>query len=55
VPTARVYVQVLREGTEDDVRFYIDPDQLADIFNKLVLPVPVRGAWADWLDSHRCV
>jgi hypothetical protein len=25
---ARVYEQVLREGTEDDVRFYIDADGL---------------------------
>lgn len=49
---ARVYEQVLREGTEDDVRFYIDADQLADIFDELVLPVPVRQAWADWLDRH---
>ena len=25
----RVYEQVLREGTEDDVRFFVDVDQLA--------------------------
>ncbi|HLL92343.1 MAG TPA: hypothetical protein VK252_05330 [Solirubrobacteraceae bacterium] len=25
IDRARVYEQVLREGTEDDVRFYIDP------------------------------
>jgi hypothetical protein len=49
---ARVYEQVLREGTEDDVRFYIDPDQLAEIFDELVLSAPVRDAWADWLDRH---
>lgn len=52
---ARVYEQVLREGTEDDVRFYIDPAQLAAIFDELVLPAPVREAWSDWLDSHRRV
>jgi hypothetical protein len=50
---ARVYEQVLREGTEDDVRFYIDPDQLADILDELVLPARVREAWAGWLDRHR--
>jgi hypothetical protein len=50
---ARVYEQVLREGTEDDVRFYIAADQLADIFDELVLPVPVRQAWGGWLDNHR--
>ena len=49
---ARVYEQVLREGTEDDVRLYIDPDQLVDIFDDLVLPQPVRQAWAAWLGSH---
>jgi hypothetical protein len=50
---ARVYEQVLREGTEDDVRFYIDVDQLADIFDHLVLPESVRQAWAVWLNGHR--
>lgn len=52
---ALVYEQVLREGTKDDVRFYIDPDQLAEIFDELVLPAPVREAWSDWLDRHRRV
>ena len=32
----RVYEQVLREGTEDDIRFY-----------EVVLPPNVRRAWAD--------
>jgi len=50
---ARVYEQVLREGTEDDVRYYIRVDELADIFDELVLPAPVRQAWAGWLDI-RC-
>jgi hypothetical protein len=49
---ARVYEQVLREGTEDDVRFYIDPDQLAEVFDELVLPASVREAWSVWLGSH---
>ncbi len=52
---ARVYEQVLREGTKDDVRFYIDPDQLADVFDELVLPAPVQQAWSKWLDRHRRV
>jgi hypothetical protein len=50
---ARVYEQVLREGTDEDVLFYIDADELADIFDELVLPPHVRQAWADWLDGHR--
>jgi hypothetical protein len=50
---ARVYEQVLREGTEDDVRHYVDADQLLELFDELVLPPPVRRAWADWLPRHR--
>ena len=50
---ARVYEQVLREGTEDDVRYYIDADQLREAFDALVLPPAVRQAWTDWLRQHR--
>lgn len=49
----RVYEQVLREGTEDDVRLYIDVDELVPLFYELVLPPTVRRAWADWLLRHR--
>jgi hypothetical protein len=48
----RVYEQVLREGTEDDVRFFIDVGELAALFDELVLPPTVRRAWADWLVRH---
>jgi hypothetical protein len=44
----RVYEQVLREGTMDDVRFYIQLDSLADLWNELVLPANVREAWFAW-------
>lgn len=50
---ARVYEQVLREGTEDDVRFYIDLEKLADLFDELVLPPAVRRAWAERLRRRR--
>jgi hypothetical protein len=50
---ARVYEQVLREGTEDDVRLYVDLDQLADLFDELVLPPTVRQAWAERLHRWR--
>jgi hypothetical protein len=53
VDRARVYEQVLREGTEEDVRFYVDPDQLLDLWDELVLPPPVRQAWAPWIEEHR--
>src|SRR5262252_4947697 len=42
----RVYEQVLREGTESDVRYYVDAEQLLDLWDELVLPPAVREAWA---------
>ena len=50
---ARVYEQVLREGTEDDVRYYVDANHLRELFAELVLPASVRQAWAGWLRRHR--
>ncbi len=53
VDRARVYEQVLREGTADDVQFYVDPDQLLELWDELVLPPPVRQAWAAWIEERR--
>jgi hypothetical protein len=50
---ARVYEQVLREGTEGDIRYYVQADRLRELFDELFLPPPVRRAWADWLRRHR--
>lgn len=50
---ARVYEQVLREGTEDDVRYYVDADQLRELWRELVLPPAVRRAWTGWFRRHR--
>ena len=44
---ARVYELVLQEGTEDDVRFYIDADELLLLWDRLVLPPWVRRAWGE--------
>jgi hypothetical protein len=49
---ARVYEQVLREGTDDDVRYFVDADQLRDLWDELVLPPAVRQAWTGWLRRH---
>lgn len=49
---ARVYEQVLREGTVDDVRFFVDAERLLELWDELVLPPAVRRAWADWLQRH---
>jgi hypothetical protein len=51
----RVYEQVLREGTADDVRFFVDVDQLIEFWGELVLPRSVRRAWAGWILQHRNV
>ena len=45
--------QVLREGTAADVRLYVDADLLLELWDDLVLPVPVRQAWAAWFRAHR--
>ena len=55
---ARVYEQVLREGTEDDVRHFVRLDELFDLWDELVLPDHVRAAWDHWFgtraDAVRC-
>ncbi len=42
------YEQVLTEGTADDVRYFIDVDQLVDLWDELVLSPHVRAAWDVW-------
>jgi len=49
------YEQVLQEGTDDDVRRFIDVDTLISEWDELVLPAHVRRAWAGWLQSHKAV
>lgn len=55
---ARVYEQVPREGSDDDVRYYVDADQLLELWDELVLPGAVRQAWAprllDLRAARRC-
>lgn len=48
----RVYEQVLREGNDDDVRRFIDVDELRVLWDELVLPDYVRRAWAKWYLRH---
>lgn len=42
----------LREGSEADIRYYVDAGQLLSLWDQLVLPAAVRQAWASWLQSH---
>jgi len=48
----RVYEQVLREGNNEDVRRYIDVDELLLLWDELVLPDYVRRAWKKWFRRH---
>lgn len=41
----RVYELVLREGDLEDLRRHVDPRDLAQLFDTLVLPEPIRAAW----------
>ncbi len=49
---ARVYEQVLREGTDDDVRRFIRLDELADLWDDLVMSTNVRDAWEPKLQGR---
>jgi hypothetical protein len=48
----RVYEQVLREGTEDDIQEFIDVEQVPELWDDLVLPQGVRRRWAHWLRDN---
>ena len=42
----------MREGTEEDVRRFIDVHELVELWEDLVLPPAVRAARAAWLETH---
>jgi hypothetical protein len=48
-----VYEQVLREGTEDDVRRYVRASTLVEVWDDLFLPAYVHAAWEPWLQRRR--
>lgn len=52
---ARVYEIVLREGGPDDLLTYIDGALLADLWDDLVLPRPIRAAWTPLIEAARSV
>lgn len=49
----QVYEMVLTEGTEDDVRRFIDIDELIRLWPDLWLPRHVRAAWSSHLGRLR--
>jgi hypothetical protein len=50
---AQVYEIVLTEGTDDDIRWLIDVDELIALWDELWLSPHVRRAWADHLRRLR--
>jgi hypothetical protein len=48
----RVYELVLAEGTEDDVRHFVNFDELTVVWGDLFLPAYVRRAWQSWFVEH---
>ena len=44
-----VYMKVLAEGLDDDVRRIIDVAELAALWPTMVLPTAVRDVWEPWL------
>ena len=50
---ARVYEIVLREGTLDDLRTFVDPLRLSDTLQRMFLPIAIAEAWRALLDAER--
>ena len=49
---ARCYEIVLREGESDDILTIIDGCLLADIWDELHLPEPLRAAWSQTIEAE---
>jgi len=52
---ARVYEIVLQEGRPADILAYVDGALLLDLWVDLVLPEPLRSAWAPVIQASRAV
>jgi hypothetical protein len=48
----RVYELVLTEGNSDDIRFYVNPEELVKLWPRIFLPTYVRRPWEAWLRSQ---
>jgi hypothetical protein len=50
---ARVYEIVMTEGTDDDVRRFIDVDEVTRLWSELYVPQHVRDVWRAFLERTR--
>jgi excisionase family DNA binding protein len=48
-----MYQIVLTEGTDDDVRTYMNRALLIDVWDELWLSPAVHEAWDSWIEAHR--
>lgn len=48
----RAYARVMTEGLDDDVRWFIDVDVLAEVWDRLYLSPHVREPWRRWLSRR---
>lgn len=48
----RVYELVLREGTLEDLRRYVDARELVDAFDELFVPDHIETAWHQLFAEH---
>ena len=49
----RLYEIVLREGTLEDIRAFINGSELVRLWDRLWLPVHLRQAWQPLIDAAR--
>ena len=49
------YQQIMTEGLDEDVLFYIDLDRLLEVWDDLWLSPYVRDAWAEWLQARNLI
>jgi hypothetical protein len=48
----RVYELVITEGNCDDIRFFIDPKVLVELWPRIFLSTYVRKPWEEWLRAQ---
>ena len=48
----RAYARVMTEGLDDDVRYFVDIDDLVEMWDDIHLAPHVRQRWQQWLAEN---